>query len=333
VNHRSKNLLAVVQAVARQTTAKNPKEFVSSFEKRLGALAKAQDLLTKGEWRYVGLQDLVRAELEHFSALIGSRIKLDGPEVALTPAAAQSLGMAFHELATNAAKYGALSNDAGVVAISWRLERPAKAEQLTIAWQETGGPLVTPPASEGFGSSVIGPMVRAGLDADVDVSFAPHGLTWRMTCGADRSVATGAPAKTESEQRSPQASVASAAPQEGRRILVVEDEPLVGMEIADALSDAGFTVLGPVASNHDALGLLAKGGCDGAVLDVNLGRETSEPLARKFANEGVPFVTLTGYAREQVPEPFRNALLLTKPVMTEILVTELANRLAQRRPS
>jgi PAS domain S-box-containing protein len=100
VNHRSKNLLAVVQAVARQTAAKSPKDFVSSFEQRLMALAKAQDLLVQGEWRRVGLKDLITAELEHFAALVGRRIILDGPDIAVTPAAAQALGMAFHELAT-----------------------------------------------------------------------------------------------------------------------------------------------------------------------------------------------------------------------------------------
>ena len=118
VNHRSKNLLAVVQAVARQTAAKSPKDFVSSFEQRLLALAKAQDLLIRGEWRHVVLEDLVRAELSHFAALIGRRIILNGPDVAVTPAAAQALGMAFHELATNAAKYGALSNDVGAITVT-----------------------------------------------------------------------------------------------------------------------------------------------------------------------------------------------------------------------
>jgi PAS domain S-box-containing protein len=332
VNHRSKNLLAVVQAVARQTAARDPKEFVSSFEQRLRAVAKAQDLLTKGEWRHVGLEDLIRAELDHFSSLIGERISLDGPTVALTSAAAQSLGMAFHELATNAAKYGALSNRTGAIALVWRLEQQERGgEQLVIVWRETGGPAVTAPTAQGFGASVIGPMVRTGLAAEVDIEFRPEGLCWRMRCSAERCLAKEALARIAPDRRAPEPKPPAAPTQSRGRILVVEDEPLVGMEIADALADAGFTVLGPVASNEDALGLLAKQGCDGAVLDVNLGRETSEPLALKFAEEGVPFVTLTGYSAEQVPRPFRQAVLLTKPVTTDVLVAELADRLTQSR--
>jgi PAS domain S-box-containing protein len=330
VNHRSKNLLAVVQAVARQTAAKSPKDFVSSFEQRLLALAKAQDLLIKGEWRHVSLEDLVRAELGHFAALIGRRIILKGPNLSVTPAAAQSLGMAVHELATNAAKYGALSNDVGAVTINWRLDAQGPEQRLTIEWREVGGPTVTQPMSKGFGSTVIGPMVRSGLGAEVDVAFDPAGLRWRMACDANRIIALGERPRAIPESPAP-ASPSAVAPDSRGRILIVEDEPLVGMELADALESAGFTVLGPAASNDDAFALILKHGCDGAVLDVNLGRETSEPLALKLAAEGVPFVTLTGYAPDQVPAPFLSSPRLTKPVRTEILVVELAGCLAQSR--
>jgi PAS domain S-box-containing protein len=331
VNHRSKNLLAVVQAVARQTAAKSPKDFVSSFEQRLLALAKAQDLLIKGEWRQVVLEDLVRAELDHFAALVGRRIILEGPEVAVTPAAAQALGMAFHELATNAAKYGALSSDVGVITITWGLEKAKDGEEaLTIAWREIGGPTVKEPISRGFGSSVIGPMVRGGLGADVDIAFNPEGLTWRMSCEKSRIVAAGGPRRVHPEDLTPRARTDAPAGSRGR-ILIVEDEPLVGMEIADALADAGYTVLGPAGSSAAALGLVAEHGCDGAVLDVNLGDETSEALAAKFSAEGVPFVTLTGYAPDQVPTPFLRSPRLSKPVQSQVLIAELAGCMAQPR--
>jgi PAS domain S-box-containing protein len=331
VNHRSKNLLSVVQAVARQTAAKSPKDFVSSFEQRLLALAKAQDLLIKGAWRHVWLEDLIRSELEHFAALIGRRVILDGPKVAVTPAAAQGLGMAFHELATNAAKYGALSNDVGAITITWRLEEGAGA-QLTLAWREVGGPTVTGPVSKGFGSSVIGPMVRSGLGADVDIAFNPEGLTWRFACPAERVVAPQAspPAETEDAAVEPRAGRSPA--QSRGSILVVEDEPLVAMEIADALNQAGFTVIGPVASNADAFAMLAQRSCDGAVLDVNLGHETSEPLALRLAADAVPFVTLTGYSPDQVPAAFQDAPLLTKPIISDVLVAELADRIGRSGP-
>ncbi len=331
VNHRSKNLLAVVQAVARQTAAKSPKAFVASFEQRLLALAKAQDLLIKGEWRRVGLEDLIRSELEHFAALIGRRIILEGPDVAVTPAASQALGMAFHELATNAAKHGALSNDVGAIRITWELSKPQDSEErLTIVWREVGGPAVEEPISKGFGSSVVGPMVKTGLGAEVDIAFNREGLTWRLDCTASRILAAGGPIGGRGDQAvAPMKPVATTSAQ--GRILVVEDEPLVGMEIAEALAQAGFDVLGPAASNVDALALVAEQGCDGAVLDVNLGRETSEPLAAKLKGDGVPFVTLTGYAADQTPPAFRDSAILTKPVLTEILVAELTHRVARAK--
>jgi two-component sensor histidine kinase/CheY-like chemotaxis protein len=330
VNHRSKNLLAVVQAVARQTAAKSPKDFVSSFEQRLLALAKAQDLLVQGEWRRVSLKDLIVAELEHFAALVGRRIILDGPDIAVTPAAAQALGMAFHELGTNAAKYGALSNDVGALTITWRLDpSAANGEQLVITWREIGGPTVKEPVSKGFGSSVTGPMVRKGLEAEVDISFLPEGLTWRLSCEAERIIAQGQPPRIEVSEASLQPRASMTPSSTTGRVLVLEDEPLVGMEIAEALERAGFTVLGPVSSNADAMELLAEQGCDAAVLDVNLGRETSEPTARKLAADNVPFVTLTGYAPDQVPAAFHASRLLTKPILTEVLVAELAKQLGR----
>jgi CheY-like chemotaxis protein len=170
------------------------------------------------------------------------------------------------------------------------------------------------------------------LGADVETVFHPEGLMWSMSGEANRIVAPGAPVRTQPEQLAVRAQGGGAPVGSQGRILIVEDEPLVGMEIAEALQEAGFAVLGPVSSNADALALLMEQGCDAAVLDVNLGRETSEPLALKFKAEGVPFVTLTGYAPDQTPAAFREAPLLTKPILTEVLIAELAS-IARARSS
>ena len=119
VNHRSKNILSVVHAIARQTATKNPEDFIERFSERIQAISANQDLLVRNEWNGVEIEDLVRTQLAPFVDLIGTRILLQGPTLRLNPASAQAIGLALHELATNAAKYGALSTDKGRVEIFW----------------------------------------------------------------------------------------------------------------------------------------------------------------------------------------------------------------------
>ena len=177
VNHRAKNMLAVVQAIARQTTAANTQDFIERFGERVRALAASQDLLVKSEWRGVDLEELIRSQLSHFTDLIGARVDLCGPPLSISASAAQTIGMVLNELATNAGKYGALSNATGRVEVAWNLERAqdGSAERFVISWRESAGPPVTKPARTGFGSTVISSAARMSLDADVDLDYAPPG--------------------------------------------------------------------------------------------------------------------------------------------------------------
>jgi PAS domain S-box-containing protein len=185
VNHRAKNILAVVLAVARQTLASNPQEFIGRFEQRIKALAAAQDLLVKNEWKGVPIEELVHAQLAHFKDLIGTRIELHGLPVFVSASAAQTIGMALHELATNAGKYGALSNADGRLRVEWSLGcAGAGGETFAMSWREQGGPPVTAPARRGFGSTVISRMVADSLDGKVDLDYAPAGLSWQLQCAA-----------------------------------------------------------------------------------------------------------------------------------------------------
>ncbi len=172
VNHRSKNMLTLVQAVARQTVAANPNDFIERFGERMRALAASQDLLVKNAWKGVDLDDLVRSQLAHFADLIGGRIELRGPPLFVSASAAQTIGMALHELATNAGKYGALSNDHGGVDLAWSIERNEGGEETFIlCWRERGGPPVTEPSTRGFGSTVICNIAESSLDAQVELDF------------------------------------------------------------------------------------------------------------------------------------------------------------------
>src|SRR5258707_8731836 len=136
INHRAKNLLSLVQAIARQTAAREPEDFIERFTDRIQALAANQDLLIRNEWQGVDVEDLVCAQLAHFADLVGSRIAVDGPELCLNAAAAQAIGLVLHELATNAGKYGALSVDTGRVEVSWGSDD----DTFTMSWTECEGP-------------------------------------------------------------------------------------------------------------------------------------------------------------------------------------------------
>ncbi|MGE3917201.1 MAG: sensor histidine kinase [Hyphomicrobiaceae bacterium] len=188
VNHRSKNILSVVQAVAHQTATHSPHDFVERFGERIAAMGASHDLLVKSGWRNVWLAELLRSQLGHFEDLIDTRIRLEGADVAITAAAAQCIGMAIHELSTNAAKYGALSSEAGMVRVSWWVEAQGEASKpaLTLEWREMDGPPVRPPARRGFGYDVLKPMVELTLDADVTLDYAEDGVVWRMRCSLSK---------------------------------------------------------------------------------------------------------------------------------------------------
>ena len=180
VNHRAKNMLSVVHAIARQTATQNPEDFIERFSGRIQALSANQDLLIQSDWNGVDIDDLVRAQLAHFADLIGSRIAVHGPKLRLNAASAQAIGLALHELATNAGKYGALSTDAGRVDISWGTD----GDIFTVSWTEHAGPPVSAPTRRGFGTIVMEAMTERSLDGTVDLDYPPSGLTWRLTCPA-----------------------------------------------------------------------------------------------------------------------------------------------------
>jgi PAS domain S-box-containing protein len=180
MNHRAKNMLGLVQAIARQTATRNPEQFIKGFSERIQALSANQELLVRDEWKGVETEDLVRAQLAPFADLISSRIVLQGPELRLKATGAQAIGLALHELATNAGKYGALSTDTGRVDICWATD----GNIFTMSWVERDGPAVSAPKRRGFGTVVIQEMAEDTVDGTVDLDYAPSGVTWRLTCPA-----------------------------------------------------------------------------------------------------------------------------------------------------
>jgi two-component sensor histidine kinase len=169
-----------VDAIAHQTATRNPEDFIERFSERIQALSANQDLLVRNEWNGVDMADLARAQLAHFADLIGSRIAVQGPRLRLKAASAQAIGLALHELATNAGKYGALSTDAGRVDICWGID----GDTLTMSWTERAGPPVSAPKRRGFGTIVMETMAERSVDGKVALDYAPSGLIWRLTCSA-----------------------------------------------------------------------------------------------------------------------------------------------------
>ena len=184
INHRAKNMLSVVDAIAHQTATKSPEDFVERFSERIQALSANQDLLVRNEWNGVEIEDLVRAQLAHFASLIGARIAVHGLRLRLNAATAQAIGLALHELATNAGKYGALSTDTGRVDVSWG----TVDNTFTISWSERDGPPVSVPKRRGFGTIVMEAMTERSVNGTVDLDYPPSGLSWRLTCPATNAL-------------------------------------------------------------------------------------------------------------------------------------------------
>lgn len=184
LNHRSKNLLSVAQAVAFHTAREeDPADFVEAFSERIASLAASHDLLTQNTWEGVDAADLVHSQLAHFGNLLGSQIVLDGPPVRLKPAAAQAIGMALHELATNAGKYGSLTDDKGSVRITWSSDNVFRMQ-----WVESGTRTVEPPKKRGFGHKVMVEMAAHQLGATVRLEYPAGGLVWQLSAPLERTV-------------------------------------------------------------------------------------------------------------------------------------------------
>jgi two-component sensor histidine kinase len=182
LNHRVKNTLAILQAIATQTFRSATRAEREKFEGRLGALAEAHNLLSMVKWQGSELQDVIKRVLQPYLLNNPERIKMFGPKVPLSPRLAVVLSMIVHEIATNAAKYGALSNDIGNVALDWEVAQENPKHKLRMIWRETGGPPVTAPVQRGFGSRLIERSARDQLGGEATVDFLPRGVVYTVIC-------------------------------------------------------------------------------------------------------------------------------------------------------
>jgi two-component sensor histidine kinase/PAS domain-containing protein len=185
LTHRSRNLLAVIQGIARRTAASthDVDQFVERFGGRLQALAAAHDVLIDRSWRGAALEQLVDVQLSHLGANGPEQLHVEGDTVVLKPEAAQHFALALHELAANAVEHGALSRPGGTIQLSWHASPPVEGEHPNIefVWREEGGPPVAEPDRSGFGHIVLDRLVPRGLDGRATLEFPPEGVVWRLT--------------------------------------------------------------------------------------------------------------------------------------------------------
>jgi PAS domain S-box-containing protein len=336
VDHRAKNLLAVVQSIVQLTRAEDIAGFTRSLSGRIQSLARAHSLLAASRWEGADLKQLMTEELAPFAARGSGRVSVSGPAIKLRPEAAQALALVIHELATNGAKYGALSGETGQVEIEWSMAADSGEPRLCIHWREQGGPAVSgPPTRRGFGSTVMQASVERQLKGKVRLGWQPQGLTCELVLPAEQIVAAAGDGwlergKADAATALPSAEASSA----GLRVLVLEDEALIAMQIEDALAAAGCTVVGPATRIGEAFDLLYAHQVDAALLDVNVAGERSFAIADILAAKQIPFAFVTGFdAASTLPEHLRSAPVLSKPfetVQLEAVIAQLATRTARK---
>lgn len=328
VDHRAKNALAVVQSIVILSQADNSADFARVVQGRVAAVARAHTLLANTRWSGADLATLIRQELE--AHVLPGQFVIAGGPVTIVAASAQAVSILLHELTVNALEHGALTVPKGVVNVSFGVNQ--RNGSLILDWEESGGPGVTEPTRRGFGSLIIERTVKDQLGGDVDFSWTPAGLRFRMVLPSDYFMVSGVTVVAPSTPRHANDHPAPHVP--GARVLLVEDEALTALAMTQAVEDAGYKVLGPVGRVQDGIDMVRQSRPDVAVLDVNLLGQPSYPIARSLIAMGVPFLFCTGYNMLNDAEAsLREAPVLRKPVHPDDLVEAIAALLASRKDS
>lgn len=313
LNHRVRNILNLIRGVVTQSRshANSAEAFIEVVGSRIQALARAHDQVTSGNWGPGSLCDLILLEAGAYLGAKADRVKLSGTDVLLEPQAFTTLALVVHELMTNSAKYGALCDTTGVVDVCW--ERDA-LDHLVIYWRESGGPAVQAPTRRGFGTTLIERSIPYELKGEAEVRYELSGLRARFTV--------------------PPAYVRAAPPREVRlieqtsvapvrldgTILVVEDNMIIALEAEEVLTALGADAVDMAASVREALRLIDTSPPDRAVLDVNLGSETSVAVARRLAELDIPYIFATGYGESfKIPPDLGVVPVIKKPYAADTL--------------
>lgn len=329
LNHRVRNILSLIRGLVRQSrnTASGTADYVALLEGRVEALARAHDQITADNWGPASLARLIETEAAAYLGGAAQRVRLEGPPMLLRPQAFSTLALVVHELVTNSAKYGALS-DSGMVRVAWHCDDDG---DLRIRWCEEGGPPVQAPTRQGFGSTIIQRSIPYDLGGKAEVRYALTGLEASFQVPGRHIVGTDAepgrapthePAAAEPHATGPAPEAALSG-----TVLLVEDSLIIAMDAEDILTQLGAEQVVIASTVSSALAELRDTRPTLAVLDVNLGQENSLPIADALAEAGIPYVFATGYGEQlTLPPAHAGTLVLKKPYTLATMGRALAAR-------
>ena len=317
LDHRVKNTLANIQTLVNQASrsADSLTGFVKGLDGRIHSMAKAHSLLTRSRWEGVSVEGLLREELEPYCER-GVGVMFTGTEIVLTPKSALALSLVVHELATNAAKFGAFSVQNGKVGVDWRL-RPDGG--VALVWSESGGPPVTAPDRRGFGSSLIERALALETGGEAILRYEPAGVICDIGLPAQSVVEASFRTTTDVLRKAVPVPILAKIPARPR-ILIVEDSVFVVMALEAVCEDMGWDMVGPATRAEVAMEMAKNEEFDVALLDVNLNGVMSWGVASILAARGIPFGFATGYDIASIlPPEFSDRPIFSKPFdMSEV---------------
>jgi two-component sensor histidine kinase len=327
LQHRVRNIMAMIRSVANRTrrSAASVDDYAGLISGRIMSLARTQSLLTRAANANVEIAEIVQTELEAL-AQDGSHYRVSGPELKISPKAAEVLSLAIHELATNALKYGALAVADGLVSVQWQVVEENERQWLNLLWSETRPPVPgwTPPSRRGFGTELVERRVPYELHGRGRVEITPQGaqVFIEFPLGSGASILeTGAPMRKSvfggSIDMSGEPSLA------GARILILEDDYMLATDAESALSDVGAKVIGPFSMEAEAIAAVRQGNLNAAMIDINLGNGASFETAQALRRAETPFVFVTGYDESSIPAELADVPRFVKPVDLRQIVRAL----------
>jgi PAS domain S-box-containing protein len=325
LKHRIKNTLATIQAIASQSLhmAKTQSEFVSGFNGRLQALARAHDLLTRSSFEGAEVMQLIREQVL-LSDDTSNRISCSGPNLRLDAQTAIQLALVLHELATNARKHGALSVSTGRLSVEWEVHANGGRRTLALDWTERDGPKVSVPQQHGFGTTLIARTLEA-QGGTASIRYGRDGVTGQISLPlgdeAQLRSRSGTGSQPASDCKTSARPMGRASNQvNGKRVIIIDDEPLVAMDLESTLQDAGYRVVGAAGTLDEAKRLCGSAECDAALIDANLRGRPVDELVAALTRRNIPFVFVTGYGPDALPQGFQDAPILTKPFRPDELL-------------